>query len=104
QGQLDRGCRMQREEYPSIAGRPRIEAFPELRRIERPYRAEEEEWLWELSRVDRVLAGQVYYRRANARGAISLYGWGRGLGRVHRGKEVCVRFDISSRYWIITDH
>jgi hypothetical protein len=104
QEQLNRECLIQREKYPSIAGRPRIEAFPGLCRIERPYRADEEDRCWELSHVDRFLGEVVLYRRANARGAIWLYGWGRGLGRIHRGKEVCVRFDISSRYWIVSDY
>jgi hypothetical protein len=57
-----------------------------------------------LTHVDRFLGEVVRYRRANARGAIWLYGWGRGLGRIHRGKEVCVRFDTSSRYWIVSDY
>jgi hypothetical protein len=104
QARLDRECLMQRERYPSIAGRPRIEAFPELRRVERPYDADYEGTLWDLSRVDRFLGDQVLYRRANAKGAIWLYGWGRGLGRPHRHKEVCVRFDRSSREWAVTDH
>jgi hypothetical protein len=104
QENLNRECLIQREKYPSIAGRPRIEAFPALSRIERPYCVDQEGPLWDLSRVDRFLADQVLYRRANAKGAIWLYGWGRNLGRIHRGKEVCVRFDISSRYWIVSDH
>ena len=104
QEQLHRECLIQREQYPSIAGRPRIEAFPGLCQIARPYRADAEDGRWDLSHVDRFLAEQVLYRRANARGAIWLYGWGRGLGRAHRGKEVCVRFDNSSRYWVVSDH
>jgi hypothetical protein len=104
QEHLDRETLIQREEYPSIVGLPRIEAFPGLRRIERPYTAESEGLLWDLSRVDGFLAEQVLYRRANARGTISLYGWGRNLGRAHRGTEVCVRFDPSSRFWIVSDN
>lgn len=101
---LNRECLIPREKYPSIAGRPRIAAFPELSQIERPYCAAEEDEHWDLSRVDRFLGEQVLYRRAHAKGAIWLYGWGRSLGRTHRGKEVFVRFDISSRYWIVSDH
>jgi hypothetical protein len=104
QAQLNRECLIQREKYPSIAGRPRIEAFPALSQIERPSFAADEDPHWDLSRVDRFLADQVLYRRANAKGAIWLYGWGRGLGRMHRGKEVFVRFNISSRYWIFSEH
>lgn len=104
QEHLNRECLIQRERYPSIGGRPRIEAFPGLRLIERPYSAGAEESLWDLSRVDQFLGEQVLYRRANAKGAIWLYGWGRGLGREHRGKEVFVIFDKSSRSWIASDH
>jgi hypothetical protein len=104
QERLDRACLLQRERYPSVAGRPRIEAFPGLGRIERPYHADYEETIWDLSRVDRFMGEQVLHRRANAKGAIGLYGWGRGLGRVHRGKEVFVRFNMFSREWVVSDH
>ena len=67
QEQLHRECLIQREQYPSIAGRPRIEAFPGLCQIARPYRADEEDGRWDLSRVDRFLAEQGLSRRANAR-------------------------------------
>jgi hypothetical protein len=104
QEQWHRECLIQREQSPSSAGRPRIAAFPGRCPSARPYRADEEDGRWDLSHVDRFLAEQALDRRANARGAIWLYGWGRGLGRAHRGKEVCVRFDRSSRYCIVSDH
>ena len=69
---LHRACLIQREQYPSIAGRPRLEAFPGRCQIARPYRADEEDGRWDLSHVDRFLAEQVLSRRAHARGAIGL--------------------------------
>jgi hypothetical protein len=94
QEQLDRECLIQRERDPSIAGRPRIEASPGLGRVERPYRADAEDGLWDLSHVDHFLADQVLYRRANARGAIWLDGVGRVLaGSIEAMKFVCMRFD-----------
>ena len=101
---LERECRVQRERYPSIGGMSRMEAYPGLQHSERPYDREQEARMWDLSRVDQFLSAGVYYRRANARGAIWLYGLGRNLGRTHRGKEVCVRFDPSSRQWVVSDH
>jgi len=101
---LEREGLIQRERYPAIGGLSRMEAYPDLRHSGRPYDPAEEDAVWDLAEVDRVLAAGVYYRRANARGAIWLYGWGRGLGRVHRGKEVCVRFDASLRHWVVSDH
>ena len=81
-----------------------MEAYPGLKHSGRPYAPEQEGATWDLSRVDQFLSGLVHHRRANARGAIWLYGGDRGLGRVHRGKEVCVRFDAGSRRWVVSDH
>jgi hypothetical protein len=101
---LERECLVQRERYPSVAGMTRMEAYPGLRHSGRDYDPGREDRLWDLARVDRVLASRVYHRRANARGAIYLYGYSRGLGRAHRGKEVCVRFDPAAREWVVSDH
>ena len=94
---------MQRERYPSIAGMPRSEAYPGLRHSGRPYRASDERRMWDLTRVDRFLGGLTLHRRANAHGAIWIYGAPRNLGRVHSGEEVRVRFDPSDRQWVVTD-
>lgn len=103
QARLDQECEIQRERYPSVAGMSRAEAYPGLRHSGRPYRLRDEGRAWDLSRVDGFLAGLTLYRRANARGAIWLYGEGRSLGRPHRGKEVRVGFDATSRQWVVTD-
>jgi hypothetical protein len=103
QSRLHKECAVQRERYPSVAGRPRSEAYPGLRHSGRPYRAADERRSWDLSRVDRFLAGLTLHRRANARGAIWIYGAPRNLGRAHRGEEVRVRFDPSDRQWVVTD-
>ena len=105
--QLDRACLIQREQYPSIAGRPRIDAFPRLRQfraaVPMPTRRTD---LWEV--VAATIASwplRCIHRRANARGAIWLY----GRGRDHRPcssrywRYVC---DLISRarQWIVSDH
>lgn len=103
QRRLDKECEVQRERYPSVAGCSRMEMYPQLRHSGRPYHPADEARLWELSRVDRFLAGVTLYRRANARGTIWLYGEPRNLGRAHRGKEVQVRFDPAARQWVVSD-
>lgn len=103
QARLDRECAVQRERYPAVAGRPRSEAYPGLSHSGRPYRQGDEGRAWDLARVDRFLSGLTLYRRANARGAIWLYGEGRVLGRAHRGKEVRARLDAPAREWVVTD-
>jgi hypothetical protein len=48
--------RVQREEYPAIRGRTRLEVFPTLRAPRRAYQRAGERVLWELARVDAFLA------------------------------------------------
>jgi hypothetical protein len=100
---LEWAARIQRQEYPSIQGRSRLEAHPELRRVERPYRVEDEPALWDLSRVDAFLAQGVWYRRADRYGQISLYNRNRSLGKGYGGQEVAVRFDPKERHWVVSD-
>lgn len=100
---LRQECAVQRERYPSVAGMSRSEAYPDLRHSGRPYRAADERRSWDLARVDRFLAGLTLHRRANARGAIWIYGEPRNLGRAHCGQEVRVRFDPADRQWVVTD-
>lgn len=103
QTRLHNECEVQRERYPSVAGMSRIEAYPALRHSGRPYLPRDEDQVWDLSLVDRFLADLTLHRRANARGAIWIYGEGRNLGRAHCGMEVRVRFDRGSRQWVVTD-
>ena len=98
---LDRVCRIQREEYPAIRGRPRIEAFPALCTPRRVYRRPEERALWDLSRVDAFLARGCWVRRADCNGRISIYGHGRSVGRRRAGQESVVRFDAATRCWLV---
>jgi hypothetical protein len=100
---LDRVCRVQREEYPAIRGRPRIEAFPALRTPRRAYQRARERAAWELSRVDAFLARGCWVRLADCNGKISIYGHGRSVGRCRAGRAMMVRFDATTRCWLISD-
>jgi hypothetical protein len=100
---LDWVGRVQREEYPAIGGRPRIEAFPALRTPRRAYQRAREPALWDLGRVDAFLARGCWRRRVDCNGRISIYGHGRSIGRSRAGREVLMRFDASSRHWVIYD-
>jgi hypothetical protein len=100
---LDWAARTQRQEYPSIRGRSRLEAYPQLLHSGRPYSVEDEPRLWDLSRVDAFLARGTWYRRADRYGLISLYNRNRCLGKAYRGQEVAIRFDRESRHWVVSD-
>ena len=95
--------RMQRELYPARDGRTRLETYPELTRILRPYSVETEPDLWQLSRVDAFLAGRSWDRRADRYGTIWVYNRGRCLGKAHAGKAVQVEFAPVTRHWVVTD-
>ena len=95
--------RIQREEYPAIRGRTRLEAFPGLAAPRRAYRRSDEEAMWELARVGAFLARGCWVRRADRNGRISIYGHGRAVGRGLAGQEVVVRFDAPSWCWLVSD-
>jgi hypothetical protein len=95
-------ARIRREEYPAIRGRTRLEVFPRLSAPRRAYRRADEEALWDLSRVDAFLARGCWRRRVDCNGRISISGHGRSVGRRWAGHEMVVRFDASSRCWLIS--
>jgi hypothetical protein len=92
--------RIQRELYPSVAGRSRWEAFPGLHHSGRPYRPEDEASGWDLGRVLGHLAEYVVVRRADGGGAISLYNRSRYVGRAVAGRDVYVALDPVEVEWV----
>lgn len=96
-------ARIQREEYPAIRGRTRLEAFPQLAVPRRAYRPADEGAMWDLSRVDAFLARGCWRRRVDCNGRISIYGHGRSVGRAWAHQEVVLRFEASSRRWMVSD-
>jgi hypothetical protein len=100
---LEWACRIQREEYPAIRGRPRIEAFPALRAPRRAYQQSLEPEQWDLGRVDAFLGRGCWRRLADRNGKISIYGHGRSVGRGRAGRELVVRFDVPARHWLVYD-
>jgi hypothetical protein len=103
EGRLAWACRLQREWYPAVAGRARLQAHPDLTRVLRPYSPEAEASLWELSRVDAFLATGCWRRHADRYGTIWLYNRSFCLGRAHAGRDVLVRFDPETRHWVVSD-
>jgi len=100
---LEWAVHMQRESYPAIHGQTRLEAHPALAQRRRPYTRDEEETLWDLSRVDAFLSRGVWRRLVSQTGQISLYNRNYRVGRSHAGKEVSVLFAATVRQWVIQD-
>jgi transposase InsO family protein len=103
QRHLDEADRIQREEYPSCAGRPRRQVFPQLRHSGRCYTRAWEERTWSLLRVEEQLAEYVAIRRVAATGHVSVYDHGRYVGAQYRGQSVQVQYDPQAHGWVISD-
>ena len=94
---------IQRQDYPSIAGRSRGEAFPQLVHSGRAYTPEWEEAHWSLERAAAELAGYAVRRRVDATGTISLYNRRHYVGSIHKRKNVFVMFDPETYEWVVAD-
>jgi hypothetical protein len=104
QRRLQEMDQIQRQEYPSIAGKSRWEAFPQLAHSGRPYTAEWEEADWSLELVAEGLAGYAVRRRVDASGRISLYNRNHYVGSIHKRKDVYVMFDPETYEWVVADN
>lgn len=91
---------IQREEYPSIAGKSRMEAFPALAHSGRAYRAEAEAAVWSLAAVLAHLAGYVVVRRADGSGTVSLYNRNLYVGKAVAGRDVFISLDKMTAEWV----
>lgn len=103
QARLDRFTTLQRATYPAIAGQSRLAALPTLAHSGRPYDPAEEAALWDEQRVWAFLAAQVWRRRVDQVGRISLYNRAVGVGRAWAGQTVAVRLRVNdgSPHWTI---
>jgi hypothetical protein len=103
QARLDLMDRLQREAYPSLQGRSRLEVFPALRHAPRGYTPAWERRAWDLRRAQDYLAEFVALRQANQRGQVSIYARRVSVGAQHRGQPVVVQYDPDTQVWLLTD-
>jgi hypothetical protein len=94
---------IQRQEYPSVRGRSRLEAYPELAHSGRAYTPEWEDENWSLGLVAARLAGYAVRRRMDGTGSVSLYNRNLYIGSIHKRKTVYVMFDPEVREWVFAD-
>lgn len=103
QARLDEMDYLQRQEYPSLQGRSRVEVFPELQQRPRPYTAAWEKRAWDLQRAQEYLAGFVGIRQATKQGQVSIYARRVSVGAGHRGKPVVVQYDANEQVWLLCE-
>jgi hypothetical protein len=103
QRRLDEMDGVLREEYPSVAGQSRWEAFPGLAHSGRRYSPAGEGRLWDLAKVLAHLTEYAVVRRVDKSGMVSLYNRTRYVGKPHSGKDIYVLLDPVRREWIFAD-
>lgn len=95
--------RLQRERYPSIGGRSRLEAYPALARGGRIYSRAWEAKHWRLQRVLNQLTEYAVRRRVDRSGKVWLYDQGHWVGKARAGQDIYVTLDAETREWVMQD-
>lgn len=103
QERLDRLDLLQRESYPSVGTRSRMEAFPGLSHSGRPFEPGEEAGSWGLSRVWELLGKHLVPRRVDRQGKLSVYNRPHAVSLAWAGQVVWVGFDAVSGSWSFQD-
>jgi hypothetical protein len=85
------------------AGRPPIEAHPELLQPRRPFQPEQELAHFDLGRVDAYLATFTWQRIANKVGQVSLGGHRYLVAQAYAYRSVSIRFDPADRHFVFYD-
>ena len=105
QARLDDCTTLQRERYPAIAGQSRLAAYPALAQIQRPFDPAAERRQWRVQRVWAALGADVWMRRVDKVGRISLANRALPVGRPWAGQTVTVRLVVAANrpVWHIRD-
>jgi hypothetical protein len=94
---------VQRERHRVINGQSRLEAYPELKTLQRRYTYGWEQRHWNWPRVLQHLSAYAVTRQVDCCGKIGHYGTKLYVGTLHKGKTVYVQFDPDQIAWIISD-
>jgi transposase InsO family protein len=103
QRRLNQMDRVQREEYPSIHGQSRCQAYPDLQHSGRCYDAAWEKQHWSLERVVDYLSGYVVSRRVDRAGLVSIYNRNYYVGKHYQGQPLQVSLDPTTLHWVFAD-
>jgi hypothetical protein len=103
QNRIHREDRLQREQYRSIDGQPRMVAYPQLKHSGRRYSVTWEQRHWDWQRVLNHLAGYAVSRRVDQCGKLGMYSGKLYVGTIHKGHQVYVQLDPDRMEWIVSD-
>jgi hypothetical protein len=103
QKRLDLMDMIQREEYPSLGGRSRLEVYPGLANSGRPYTTQWEQSDWDFEAATAYLSMYAARRLVSRSGKISVYNKNYHVGILHSRKIVYLTFDPDSIEWVVSD-
>jgi hypothetical protein len=103
QHSVDAMDRRQREAYPYLRGKSRLEVFPQLKHSGRQYSESWEEQNWDVQPAREYLAGYVARRRVSSAGRVTLYHRPYYVGRKHAGTTVLAHYDPQACEWFMTE-
>lgn len=103
QQRVDEMDRRQREAYPYLGGRSRLDVYPGLRHSGQVYSEAWEEENWDLPSAKEYLAGYVGRRRVSSAGRVTLYHRPYYVGRKHAGTTVLAYYDPQAGEWFMTE-
>jgi hypothetical protein len=95
--------RVQRERYPSVRGRSRLEAYPGLEHSGRAYDPAQEETSWDLGKVWELVGMHRVPRRVEGRGQVSVYNRPYSVGVAWARQIIWVGFDALEGAWTFQD-
>jgi hypothetical protein len=102
QQRLDEMDRIQREVYPSIKNQSRIEAFPTVLQVHRPYDRAWERQHWDMDLVLAHLKEYTVTRRVDRKGQVSIYNRNHYVGEKYRGRDIYVFLDPFDLEWVFS--
>lgn len=94
---------VQREQYPALGGRSRLDAFPALSTPRRTYSPPWEKTHWNFELAKEVLSHYAVQRCVDSSGKIGVYGGKLYVGRKHQHKAVWLHFDPDRVEWVVSD-
>ena len=103
QGRLDEMDRIQREQYPALAGGARLAVWPELSHSGRAYSRKWEGANWSLGAAPERLGRFVVHRRVSKQGRVSLYDRPYHVGVSLADQGLLVQFSPLRVEWIVSD-
>ncbi|MEP0764097.1 MAG: hypothetical protein HRF48_15310 [Chloroflexota bacterium] len=101
--QLARFTLLQREQYPVKEGRSRLQCYPELTQVVRPYDPAQDAHLWSQQAMFDYLATWRFQRKVELNGRITLLNREYSVGRDYKRRTLTIQLDATTHEWVVSE-